>query len=133
MAEERYPNTGLSAARSNTPSEFLLDEHAISKGVTISSAARDSGNTGKTTTLRPALVIGKITASGKHAQYDASASDGTETAVGILKEQVKVIDEDANAVDAMGMLVIHGRVDESSLIGCDDAAKADLAGQIIFD
>ena len=30
-------------------------------------------------------------------------------------------------------MIIHARVDESALIGCDSAAKADLAGQVIFD
>ena len=127
------PNTGLSAERTYTPSEFLLDQHVIEKGVTIDKAARDSGHTGYTTTLRPGLVLGKISASGKYAQYDPSASDGSEVAVGILKEQVKVIDSDAVATDAAAVLVIHGRVKESALIGCDAAAKADLAGQIIFD
>ena len=131
--DEQLPITGMSAEQSNTPTNFVLDEHKITKGITVASAARDSGNTGKTTTLRPALMLGKITASGKYAQYDASASDGTETAVGILEDQVKVLDPDANAIDAMGAMLIHGRVDESALIGCDAAAQADLAGQIIFD
>ena len=133
MPDERYPNVGFAAEETVSPSEFLLDSHVIEKGCTVDNSARDSGNTGKTTTLRPGLVMGKITSSGKYAQYNASASDGTETAVGILKDQVKVIDENANAVDAQAVLVIHGRVDESALIGCDAAAKADLAGQVIFD
>ena len=127
-----YPNVGLSAEKSRTPSEFLLDSHAIEKGVTIDNTARDSGNT-VTTTLRPGLVLGKITASGKYKEYHPSSSDGSETAVGILKDQVKVIDDDANAVDAAAVLVIHARVDESALHGCDADAKADLAGQVIFD
>ena len=132
--DQRYPGIGFSAEETATPSEFLLDSHTIEKGVTIDSAARDAGNTGKTTTLRPGLVVGKVTATGKCKQYDASATDGTETAVGILKDQVKVVDGSGNAVDANdAVLVIHGRVDESALIGCDVDAKADLAGQIIFD
>lgn len=133
MPEQRYPNVGFAAEETATPSEFLLDSHVMQKGITVDDTARDAGNTGKTTTLRPGLVMGKITASGKYAQYNNSASDGTQTAIGILKDQVKVIDENANAVDAQAVLVIHGRVDESALIGCDAGAKADLAGQIVFD
>ncbi len=127
-----HPNVGFGAERLNTPTEFLLDSHTMERGVCIDKTARDAGNSGKTTTLRPGLVLGKISGTGKYAQYDPSANDGTEVATGILKDQVKVIDEDATAVDAMGAQVIHGLVDESALIGCDSAAKADLAGQIIF-
>jgi len=131
--DQRYPNVGFGGETVSTPSEFLLDSHVIQRGVTVDKTARDSGNTGKTTTLRPGLVMGKIEATGKFKQYDPSAADGTETAVGILLDQVKVLDEDANAVDALGVLVVHGRVQESALHGCDAAAKADLAGQVIFD
>lgn len=129
---ERYPNVGFATEESVTPSEFLLDSHIMQKGVTIASAARDSGNT-VTTTLRPGLMLGKITASGKYTNYSNSASDGSQACLGILKDQVKVLDADANAVDAQAVMVIHGRVDESALIGSDSAAKSDLAGQIVFD
>ena len=131
MSEQRYPIAGFSAEETATPSEFLLDSHVMQKGCTVASSARDSGNS-VSTTLRPGLVLGKITASGKYAQYDPSASDGTEVAAGILKDQIKVIDANANAVDAHGNVVFHGRVDESALHGCDDAAKADLT-LIVFD
>jgi len=126
------PIAGVAAEQTVTPSEFLLDDHVIEKGITVDNSARDSGNT-PTTTLRPGLVMGKITASGKYAQYDDIAADGTEDAVGILKDQVKVVDSDGNASDAAAVIVIHGRVDESALIGVDAAAETDLAGQIIFD
>jgi len=130
--ERKHPNVGFGAERSRTPTEFLLDPHVIEKGITIAAAARDSGNTHRTTTLRPGLVLGKITDSGKYAQYDPSAVDGTEVAACILKDQVRVVDEDGNAVDASAIGVVHGRVDESALIGCDAAAKADLVA-ILFD
>lgn len=130
--EERYPNVGFSAETVATPTEFLRDTHVIRKGITISSAARDAGNTGKTTTLRPGLVLGEITASGKYKEYYPSGSDGSEVAAGILEDQVKVIDSDANACDAMASMIVHGRVNESALLLCDAAAKSDLPA-IIFD
>lgn len=50
----------------------------------ISGASRDAGNTGNTTVLRPGLVMGIITASGKWAQFTSGAVDGTQYARGIL-------------------------------------------------
>jgi len=132
MADPYRPRAGVSAEVEVTPTEFLKNSHIIDKSIVVDDAARDSGNT-TTTTLRPGLMLGKITASSKHAEYNATASDGTETCVGILKDQVKVIDSDAVAVDADAVMVIHGHVDESALHGCDAAAKVDLLGQIIFD
>ena len=126
------PNMGLGTESEVTPRTFLLnEEHVILMGIVVVSTARDSGNS-PTTTLRPGLVLGKITATGKYGQYDNSAADGSEVATGVLYDQVKVIDADANATDAAAIMVIHGYVDESQLIGCNDAAKVDLAGQLIF-
>jgi hypothetical protein len=123
---------GYGALKEADPTEFRLSDHGrdMDEGVTIASSARDSENT-PDTTLRKGLVLGKITASGKFAQYDSGASDGTETAYGILADEVKVVDEDGSAADAFATVMVHGKVDESKLIGIDAAAKADL-DQIIF-
>jgi hypothetical protein len=102
------------------------------QGVTISSAARDAGHSGKTTTLRPGLLLGEIGDSRIYKQYDPSAVDGSEVATGILQDEVKVIDEDGNAVNADGVMVVHARVDTTALIGCDAGAISDLPA-IIFD
>jgi len=121
---------GLGSKKTSDPSEYKLSDHAIVIGVTIDSAARDSGNT-PTTTLRKGLVLGKVTASGKYKEYDDAAIDGTETAVCILDDEVKVVDEDGNAADAAATGLIHGYVDESDLIGIDANGKTDLA-HVIF-
>ncbi len=123
---------GYGALKEADPTEFRLSDHGrdMDEGVTIDSSARDSGNS-PDTTLRKGLVLGKITASGKFAQYDSGAADGTETAYGILADEGKVVDEDGNAVDTFATVMVHGKVDESKLIGIDAAAKADL-DQIIF-
>lgn len=98
----------------------------------IASTARDSGNT-PTTTLRPSLVMGKITASGKYAQYDDSATDGTEDADLILDHQVDLIDEETNLPqDTQARFVWHGQVRDADLIGIDAAGRTDLAGRIYF-
>jgi len=107
--------------------EFLMSDHYACINVVIASTARDNGST----TLRKGLVMGKITASGKFAQYDDNAADGTETAVGILLEDVNLLDEGGTARDARGTLVVHGIVDNSKLIGIDANGRADMPN-IIF-
>lgn len=74
-------------------------------------------------------VLGKITVGGKYAAYDPAATDGTETAAGILYDAV-----DATSADAPGVISArHTEVKEALLTGLDAAAKADLApAQIIF-
>jgi len=107
--------------------EFLLSDHYACINVVIASTARD----GTSTTLRKGLVMGKITASGKYAEYDDGASDGTETAVGILLEDVNLLDENGTARDAAGVLVVHGIVDNSKLYGIDANGRADMS-QVLF-
>lgn len=123
---------GYGPLRENQPTEFRLSDHGRDTdiGITIDKSARDTGNTPQTT-LRKGLVLGRITATGKYAQYDDSASDGTEVAACILADEVNLLDEDGNAQDAHATGVIHGVVDESKLIGIDDNGKADLK-HIIF-
>ena len=123
---------GYGPLRENEPTEFRLSEHGRDTdiGITIDKDARDAGNT-PTTTLRKGLVLGKITASGKYAQYDDAASDGTQVAVSLLADEVNLLDEEGTAQDAHSVGVIHGAVQESKLIGLDANGKADLK-HIIF-
>lgn len=53
--------------------------------------------------LPAGAVVGKITASGKYAAYDNNASDGTETAAGVLVAAV-----DASAADEEGVIIARG-------------------------
>ena len=129
-----YPLPGFSATRENTPTEFVAEPRQDGHnymGIMVDSGARDAGNT-PTTTLRAGLVMGKVSATGRHKQYDPSASDGTETAAGILMDQTKVVDAAGDASHNTSNLFVHGRVKEDNLHGLDSGAKADLAGQIIF-
>ena len=86
--------------------------------------------------LKSGAEVGKITASGKYAHYDNSASDGTQTAAGIL-----IGDVDATAADVPGAILARGpaEIDGNKLIwdsgqsaGDITAGLADLAAlQII--
>lgn len=123
-------NFGLGTEKTDTPREFRLSDHAILTGITIASTARDSGNT-PTTTLRRGLVMGKITSSGKYAQYNDAATDGTGVAAGILTHEVDLVGPETTPQDGTGLLLVHGHVKESVLIGLDENGKADLK-HIIF-
>lgn len=78
--------------------------------------------------LKAGTVLGKL-ASGEYAAYDNAASDGSQTAVGILYAGVDATSADAPAV----MIARHAEVVEAALTGIDAAGKTDLAAaQIIF-
>lgn len=109
-------------------------------GVLIDGAARDGGNTGLTTQLRPGLLMGKVTSTGKYKQYDPTATDGTEQPFGILASQgLKVIDLNGANRDVMGMLCIGGKVKNGALFSglspytLDQYARAQLHPRFIFD
>lgn len=125
---------GITNEVSYTSNKFINDQSLIGwKTVILAAAARDAGNT-PTTTLREALVLGRITASDKYAQYDDSAIDGTEVADLILAEQVDLVDPSTNvATDSTGLCVYSARVENGALIGIDAAGRTDLAGRIYFD
>ncbi len=99
---------------------FLASEHGTEARVPITIAS-GSGN------LSAGTVLGKITATGKYGPYDDSATDGRQTAVGILGEDV-----DASSGDVGTFMYVHCIVYAARLVGLDANGKADLKGQIIF-
>jgi len=123
---------GYGTLREDRPTEFRLSDHGRDTdiGITIDKAARDAGST-PTTTLRKGLVMGKITETGKYAQYNDAANDGTQVARCILDDEVNLLDEEGSAQDAHSVGVIHGVVEEAKLIGLDANGKADLT-HVIF-
>ncbi len=73
--------------------------------------------------LAAGTVLGKITASGKYAAYNDGAADGTETAAGILFDNV-----DASGGDVAGAVMIArlAEVNGDELTGNDANGTADL-------
>lgn len=88
---------------------------ALFKSAVIDGSARDAGNT-PTTVLRPGLLLGKVTATGKLKQWDNAAVDGTETVYGVLLEQLKVVDEDGNNVDRVLRVLVWGPIKVRALL-----------------
>lgn len=81
------------------------------------------------TTLNPGTVLGQVSATGKYVPFDDAASDGRETAAGILNE--KLVNEGV-AADATATIINWGaevRADDLEWeVGVDeDAGLADLA------
>jgi len=106
---------------------------AVPFPVLISGAARDSGAS-PTTRLRTGLVMGQIAASGKWAQYSATATDGTQVAKGVLLFDLTMVDIAATNQDRQGVVMVAGPVIANNLIGLDALARAQLKQQgILFD
>ncbi len=78
--------------------------------------------------LAPGTVLGKITASGKLKAYAAANTDGSQTAIGILKDYVP-----ASTTDVIASVYIAGVFTESMLVGLDAAAKTSLGARSAFD
>ncbi len=112
----------MALTESTRAGEFLLAEGngSISRAeVTIAAAAA---------ALPAGAVLGKLSASGKYVAYNNAASDGSQTAAGILYESVPDAASDQKAV----AIVRHAEVMGAMLTGLDTDAVADLAAlQII--
>jgi len=77
-------------------------------GSIIDGSARDAGNTGYTDVLRPGLLLGRITASGKLKEWTPAATDGTENLYGILGFSQKMSRMGANADRWIGWVYAWG-------------------------
>lgn len=80
----------------------------------ISGASRDAGNT-PTTLLRPGLLLGIITSSGKYIQWDPTATDGSQYIAGILITDMAAQQLATNTDRFLGVLV-SGCVKAASLL-----------------
>lgn len=99
--------------------------------VTLDVSAFTSGTHFPNGFIPSGTVLGKIATSGLYGPYDDNASDGTQTAAGILFNSTTV----NGAADVGAPILLHGQVIEAKLpasSGIDANAKTDLAGRIIF-
>ena len=76
--------------------------------------------------MQAGTVVAKITSSGLYAEYDDSKSDGRQTAVGILLEDI----EDANG-DQPYLIAIRGTFYKAKLVGLDANAITDLGARTV--
>ena len=98
------------------PAEFLVSEASGTRSRAVGTLA--SGNN-----LDAGTVVGVITASGKYADYDADAADGTETAAGVLLAPV-----DASSADADCVVIVRDAEVNADELTWTDQANDETAG-----
>lgn len=131
---DAYGNSpGLSTSRETYENEFRWGSQyqAIFDNGIISGAARDSGNT-PTYELRKGLILGKITATGLYTNWDATATNGSEVASGILIDGLRVQDFDGNDQNKNWAVLVGGPVKASKVLNLDLMARAQMS-KFIFD
>ncbi|MGB9798003.1 MAG: head decoration protein [bacterium] len=101
------------------PCTFLASQHGVDARISITIAQGYN--------LAAGTVLGKITASGKYGPYSASATDGRQTAVGILAEAV-----DATNGDKGSFMLVHGIFFRNAITGLDATAESQLKGCIFI-
>lgn len=124
---------GITTARETYENEFRWGSQfqGVFANALIDGNTVDSGNT-PTFQLRPGLVLGQIISSGKFTDYDPDATDGSEVAVGVLLEGLRMQDFTNTAVDRFYAILVGGPVQASKLIGLDLHARQCM-DKFIFD
>lgn len=131
-----HPTPGISAVSTSVERQpkFGNDTRFSNYESTLfSSTARDSGSS-PTTVLRPGTILGQITSTLEWAQYDPSATDGTQIARRVTDFEVNVLDQDGSAQDIFEDALTMARLVESELWNFDEKARRDLAALgFVFD
>jgi Bacteriophage lambda head decoration protein D len=81
----------------------------------IDGTARDTGNTGNTTRLRPGLLLGIIAATGKYTNWNPNATDGSSRIAGVLGGLINAQRGGSNA-DSFFYVIRRGPLRASGLI-----------------
>lgn len=76
----------------------------------IVGTTRDAGNTSFTETLRPGLLLGYNPTTKKWAQFDPTATDGTQTPAGVLLFATRMTLAGANQDRFTGQILVRGLV-----------------------
>jgi hypothetical protein len=84
---------------------FSRPEQQVWIGAVISGAARDNGNSGYETVLRPGLILGMISSTKKLVQWSPTATDGSQRVYGILGHSQKMQRLGSNADRHFSVLV----------------------------
>ena len=92
----------------------------------------DSGNS-PTMELRPGLVLGKITATGKWTNYAAGNTNGSEVAAAVLIQSIRMQDILSNPQDRFYGIMVGGPVQGAKLLGLDQQARQQMHVRFFFD
>lgn len=97
-------------------------EDQLWTGIMLSGASRDTGNTAATTVLRPGLILGKITATGKIKEWNPTGTDGSERIFGVLGPSQNVQRLGADADRWLGYIWLAGNLKAGNVIVPGNAA-----------
>ncbi len=124
---------GLTTSRETYEAEFRWGSQfqGVFANALISGSAIDSGNT-PTFQLRPGLLLGQITSTGKYTNYSPTASDGSEVASAVLIEGLRMLDFSNVATDRFYAVLVGGPVQKSKLLNFDEMARQQM-DKFIFD
>lgn len=101
--------------------------------IQIDGTARDSGNT-PTTVLRPGLLLGPITANNNRLRdYGDNNTDGSNTAVAVLLEPVRMQDFDGNNQNKFYYGLVGGPVQAAKVLGLTEQSRGQMAYRFLFD
>lgn len=99
----------------------------------VASSAVDPTNS-PTTTLRPGLILGQVTATQQWVNYSPTATDGSQVAQAILGVGLPMLNPfDSLPQTKVWGIIIGGPLQAAQLIGLDNQARAQMAWRFIFD
>lgn len=113
-----YAVPGINDAVETYENNFLWDrqERVIQFPMMLGGASRDVGNTNYTTILRPGLIMGRVTATGKIKEWNPTGTDGSQNIFGILNLAVNTQRLGSNQDRFMGHLIVKGTIKPTHLI-----------------
>lgn len=95
----------------DSPNEIVAQgfdpQHFVLDSAIISASTVDAGAS-PTFAVRPGLLLGKVTSTGKYLQWDSTATDGSQYIAGVLWKELRMQDFNGNTVDRC-FTVIVGR------------------------
>jgi hypothetical protein len=100
----------------------------------LDSTAVDAGNS-PTTELRRGLLLGRVTSTGKLKQYNPTATDGTQYAIGPLFQEVNMLAPETQiAADHACRYIAFGvGIKSAQVLLLDEQARRQLQKRILFD
>ena len=150
VMNDSYLLPGITAIRETQEKNFIWDPGlgtpvAWKTSEVLLSSTVDAGNT-PTTMLRPGLLLGKVTATGKIKEWNPTGTDGSETVYGVLAGGQMMLDGSATAADRwLGYIVVAGPVKMAGLLVPGQSsyglsatpagmlAMAQMRGRFVFD
>lgn len=129
---------GITTAKETYEAAFRWGQYGVGiiAGAQIDGATRDAGAS-PTTELRPGLLLGQENSAGSNPgmwrDYNATRTDGSEVAAGILMQTIIITDFQGNNVNRFYGILVGGPVQAAKLHGLDANARSQMRFNFQFD